>query len=372
MQTGIEGLVVTEMLLKDQVFRSQDSLATYIIGIHPLPTTWQGTAVEDNHQTMVISIAQHIFVKTHRFLLIASPEINLDTLHAQLLHPAHLLLANDRIIHLVCRALSYVVPVATGTIPQENIYFFALCIGNELFHTLVANIFVPPGVNQYIFIAHFSSQINETYLIVIVDTIVLPQNPTPCTTTEAIVMFRFITRCHNIPSYSCLHNGFQRSAYRQCPPGRTAWQGKSRFYRSVAVVLFGHGESYPIKTVVGIAQVRAAITAVHSRLTDQHPAIVAHAEKAGECIAMSILRTLIHWSVCLVFFFITGFGPFPTNHGIALRTKESCSLLGEVKTSRFFHYPHTTRLALSGQSITKSNIIATDTESNRQRLSLRV
>ena len=116
-QRGIERLVVTEVLAKYQILGSQHRLTAYVIGIHPFPAAGQSAAMEDNHQTVVVGIAQNLFVQTQGLLLVTAEKVDLDAFHSQALHPAHLFFADDGIIHFVDGALLDVVPIATGTVP---------------------------------------------------------------------------------------------------------------------------------------------------------------------------------------------------------------------------------------------------------------
>ena len=84
--------------------------------------------MEDNHQTVVVGIAQNLFVQTQGLLLVTTEKVYLDTLHAPALQPAHLLLAGNGVIHPVDGTLLYIVPVTTGAIPQE--YLHTPCCGH--------------------------------------------------------------------------------------------------------------------------------------------------------------------------------------------------------------------------------------------------
>lgn len=76
---ALKRLVITEMLAKYQILGSQHRLAAYVIGIHPFPAARQGTAVEDNHQTVVVGIAQNLLVQTQGLLLVTAEEVYFDT-----------------------------------------------------------------------------------------------------------------------------------------------------------------------------------------------------------------------------------------------------------------------------------------------------
>ena len=128
---------------------------------------------------MVVGIAQNLFVQTQGLLLVTAEEVDLDAFHAQTLHPAHLFFADDGIIHFIDGALLDVVPIATGTVPQEYVHTFTVCILHQFLHAFISRHLVPPAIYQNIFVAHSRSQIDITYLVIIIGTVVLPKNPTP-------------------------------------------------------------------------------------------------------------------------------------------------------------------------------------------------
>ena len=227
-QRGIEGLVITEMLAKYQILGSQHRLAAYVIGIHPFPAARQGTAVEDNHQTVVVGIAQNLLVQTQGLLLVTAEEVYFDTLHTQTLQPAHLLLAGNGVIHPVDGTLLYIVPVTTGAIPQEYLHTLATGILDKLFHAVATDVVVPPVVNQYIFVSHGGRQVNIAHLVVVVDAAVLPENPAPCATARLVIMGGGIAWFHYIPGDGGFHNRLQGFPHRHSTPRRGARQGKGR------------------------------------------------------------------------------------------------------------------------------------------------
>ena len=51
--------------------------------------------MEVTHDTIFVGVREYLLVETHGLLLVAGPEVHLDTAHAHLLHPLHLLLAGD-------------------------------------------------------------------------------------------------------------------------------------------------------------------------------------------------------------------------------------------------------------------------------------
>ena len=68
--------------------------------------------MEDNHQTVIVGIAQDGFIQAHGFLFVASEEVHLDTLYTQLVHPAHHFLALNRVVHFMNRSLLDIIPIA--------------------------------------------------------------------------------------------------------------------------------------------------------------------------------------------------------------------------------------------------------------------
>src|SRR5574344_5177 len=110
---GVFSLLVGRALTKIDVLRSKHGFAAHVVGIHAFPSSGNGATVEDDHDIVVVGIRENLLVVTHGLLLVASEEIDFDALHSYLLHPAHILLAEDRVAHDVDRALLDVVPPAT-------------------------------------------------------------------------------------------------------------------------------------------------------------------------------------------------------------------------------------------------------------------
>jgi len=221
-QTSIESLFITEVLIENHILRSQHRFTAHIIGIHPFPSARQGTAVEDNHQSMIIGIAQDSFIQTHGLLLVTTEKIDLDTFNSLTLQPFHFTLACNGVIHQIRRSLLDIIPVTTRTIPQKHIYLLASRIPDKLFHTFVTDIRIPPIIYQCIFISHGSSQIDITHLVIIIDTAILPEYPAPGSASHTIVMFRFVQRFDYIPRNSRFYNRLQRFSYGNSTPGRRA------------------------------------------------------------------------------------------------------------------------------------------------------
>ena len=263
----------------------------------------------------------------------------------------------------------YVIPVAAGTIPQEHFHPFTASVLDELLHTFTTNILIPPVVNQNIFIPHSSRQIDIPHLVIVIDAAILPKNPTPSAASRFVVMLCCVARFNHIPRNGCFHNRFQRFTHRNGTPGCVAGQGKSRLYRTIAIILFRHRKFNVVHSVIRIAKAGSTVTAVHTGLTDQYPAIFAYFEQTGEGIAMTVVRTFIHRRIHFISFFITGLRAFPAYHGIALRAKERSGLFRKSKTCILIHHTHTARIALAEQSIAECHIIVTHPESNLHLLS---
>ena len=240
MQASIERFLITEMLIEHHIFRSQHCFTAHIIRIHTLPSARQRTTVENHHQPVIVRITQNIFIQPHCLLLVTAEEINLDSLHTETLQPFHFTFTDDCIIHPVHRSLFDVIPIAGRTVPQEQLNTFTACILNQRLHTLMPDSGIPPVIDQRILISHSRGKINVTYLIIIVDTAVLPKNPAPRATPETIIMFCFIKRAYHIPRNGCFHNRLQMISHCDGTPRSSAGQRKSRSDRSVSIIFFRH------------------------------------------------------------------------------------------------------------------------------------
>ena len=279
MEAGVEGLEVVEMLVEHEVFGGEHRFAADIVGVHPLPAAREGATVEDNHQAVVVGIAEDGFVEAHGLLFVSAKEIHLDTLHADFFQPFHFLFTHDGIVHAVRRALYDVVPIAAGAVPEEDIDVFRVSIIHQLLHPFVADIRIPPVVNQDILEIHRSSQVDVAHLVVVVDARVLPDNPAPRSFAIFIGMLGGKTGRYDIPGDGCLYNRLQIVPDGDGTPRSRARQGETRGDRPVAVVFLRHREGDGEKTVRrGIAQARGAVAGIHTGLADQSPAVVADSE----------------------------------------------------------------------------------------------
>ena len=73
--------------------------------------------MEDDLKAIVVGIAEDIPIKLQRLLLVAAEEVHLDGFHTDALHPCHIALAANRIVHHVARALRRIVCRAVAVIP---------------------------------------------------------------------------------------------------------------------------------------------------------------------------------------------------------------------------------------------------------------
>ena len=110
MQTTVQSLSITSSLCEMHVLTCKNSLACSIVRIHTLPATRQGATMEYYEQTIVVGIAKNIFIKLNHWLLVATKEVNLDTTNTYLLHPFHVFLAGNSIVHDATRPLRSMIP----------------------------------------------------------------------------------------------------------------------------------------------------------------------------------------------------------------------------------------------------------------------
>ena len=110
-------------------------------------------------------------------LLVSGKEIDLNALHAMLVEPFHLLLADDGAVHALLGTLGGIVPTAVGVVPNEGMNALLQGIGKKLFHAFATDVGLPTTVNQAILPSQVGSEVDEGYLVVIDDAWVLPDNP---------------------------------------------------------------------------------------------------------------------------------------------------------------------------------------------------
>ena len=340
--------------------------------------------MEDDHDVMIVSIRKNLLIVTHRLLFVAAKEIDLDTLHADEVHPTHVLLTLDGVRHDVNRALLNVVPPTAGAVPQEHINTLTLSIFHQLFHLLTTDVCVPPVVNEHILEAHRLRKLDVLHLVVVVDGIVLPDYPAPSSLSKFIMMGGIVTRLHIVPGDSRFHNRLQRGAHRDSTPRGHARQRKSRLDGTVAVVLLWHRELKRVEPVtLHVGKTRSAVTGIDTSLRDECPSVLVvlvsslHVKEAGERISVSVLAALVHRFVVAITLLITGFRALPTNHGIRLRREERGCLAGEIKARRLLHDTDGKLLLVAttwmiGNSVTERHIVVADTKIDVIRIALRI
>ena len=306
-------------------------------------------------------------------LLVTAEEVHLYALHADALHPRHLLFARHRSIHAVFRALRSVVLKAVAVVPQQQTHALALCITAKLFDALAAYLLVPQTVNEAIFVAHLCRRIDKLHLVGIVHRVVLPDEPAPRVASRFVLLRRFELLLHHVVGHGCLHNGFQRGANGYRAPRSSARQGEGWLRRTPSVGLALHGKRHlvaPLGVVVG--QSASGIAAVGARFAHEHPTVRAHAEQTGEGVARAIFRLGGHRSVGSVLLFIARLGAFPSAHGVRLRTDERRGLLRQSECSGLFGHYHARSFAFLRKDIAERHVAVAHAEHDGHGLVLRV
>ena len=332
-ERGVLGLDVAFTLAEYEVLGGSDGLAADVVGVHALPATGQGAAVEDHHQAVVVGVAQHAFVHAHGLLLVTAEEIDLDALDPDILKPLHLLLALNRAIHLVERTLGDIIPVAAGRVPEEYIHSLGIGVFHEFLHPVVSDVLVPEIVHEDILEVHGGGEVDELDLVVIVDAAVLPEYPAPGSLSELVIVLRHIPRLHDVPCDGAFGYRLQGAADGDSAPRGSSGDRECGLDSAVAVILLGHGELDLVTALrIPVAQAAAAVAAVHARFADERPAVAADLEETGEGVAVAVLRFLVERLVDGIEFFIAGLGALPAYHGVALWGKESRRPLREYES----------------------------------------
>ena len=321
MQAGVERLGITTLLRKVQVFTGQYRLTGHEVGIHPLPTARKGTTVVNHHQTVIVGIRQDVFVKLHGLLLVAPEKVYLDAPDTGFLHPFHFTVAGYRVVHATARPLRRVVPITVGIVPQIQAYALTCGVTGQFRYPFVSHARIPPGIHEHALVTHVRSEIHVTLLFVIVHAVVAADNPAPRAATVNIPARRLIERFHHIVWYGGLHNRCQRLPHGNRTPRRFAGQGDAGAGCPIAVIFPLLREADGVKPAILSHQAACTIAAVHSRLGNQHPALVSRTEQARKGIAMppSVLSHLIVHGVTGL---ITGTGSREASHRSRLRAKE--------------------------------------------------
>ena len=363
--SAFEALFVTVVLGEEKVFGSQRRLAGHIIGIHALPSARYGASMEDDLQAIAVGIGQDVLVEPHGLLLVAPEEVYLDARHADALEPFHLPLAGIRRREAVARSLRRVVPIAVGVVPQHEAYALALRITGELGHALAAYVAVPPVVDEAELEAHGRCEVDELHLVVVVDGIVLPDEPAPGVAARLEGRRGLIERVDDVEGHGGLHNGLERAPHGDGAPRRAARQRYARLRGADAVelALLGEGDGIAMERVE-IAEARGTVGARHPRLRHQCPAAVGQTEEAGEGIAQAELRFLRHGTVGLVLLLVRWLGAFPTRERPYLRAEEGGGAVGETEGRLFLADDGTLGIVvlLAGHCIAESHVVVGDEE----------
>ena len=135
--------------------------------------------MEDNLYAIIVGIAEDVFIVLHGLLLVTTEEVHLDALHADALHPSHLLLASHDVVHTVAWSLWGIIGYAIGVVPKHQAYTLALGITAQFCYLVPTNLRIPKGIHQYILIAHGGSEVDELLLVIVVARGILPDEPAP-------------------------------------------------------------------------------------------------------------------------------------------------------------------------------------------------
>ena len=372
MHGQFKSLLLGMIIREEYILRSQYSLARYIVRIHALPTSWQGAAMEDNLNAIIIGIAEDVFILLHGMLLVATEEIYLDALDADTLHPGHLLLAGHDVIHDATRSLRCIVCHTIGIIPEHQTHILALRILAQLCYLVSTNLGIPERINQHIFISHGSSQVDELLLVVIVAGFILPNEPAPGILACSVFLGSLESWLYYIVWNGGLYQRLQIRTHGNGTPRSGTRKNESCRCRTDAISLFLHreGDLITLSSII-IADVTTRIVAVSTGLADQNPAIAAYLEETWEGIAMTITRFGCKRLIHLIIFFITWFGSGKTDERIRLWTEVSGGYLRKIEGSLLLVYDDMLSLQLI-KSITESHIVVAYIEGNRHWLLLAV
>ena len=329
--------------------------------------------MEYHLQAIAVGIGKNIFVELQTLLLVTTQEVDLDTSNAQLLQPCHLAIARQGGIHAVLRRLRCIVGIAVTVIPQQQFDTFAISIAVQLDNAVAPNLLVPPVVDQHILVTHSGRQVNHLYLVLVVDTLVAPQQPAPRIAARLVVLRGFIERIYHIIGYRGLYDRLQRGAQRDGTPRGTAWQRDACTVTSQSVQLanIGEGDGIAIDGLV-VAEVRGAIVRAYARLADEYPTI-RHLKQTGKGKALTKGRAFCHGDISFVILLIRWFGTLPAHHWQTLWCQKRCCTFGEVKRRRLAIDDGTqSTLPFRLEGITISNIVVRHAEGDSQGQSLTI
>ena len=247
-----------------------------------------------------------------------------------------------------------------------------MCILEQLFHAVTSDVLFPASVNQRIFITHFTGQVYETNLVIVVDARVLPHNPAPRRTAELVFLRRLIQRFHHIKRNGSLHYRLQSAAHRNRTPRSCTRKGQSRSRRTQTVHLARIWESNSVKTIFSsITQMRSTIQAAHTCLRYQRP-IVTHMKQCRESIAFTVLGRSSHRFIGYIFLLVARLGTHPAYHRVTLWRKERGGRRRKIKAGRFLFNYHTGRFAILRHLVAEGNVVITQLEHDVQFLLLRI
>ena len=376
-QGEVERLTDGCPFIEEHVLTGKDGLGGHVVGVHALPSARDGTAMEDDLQTVSVGITEDILIETHGLLLVATEEVDLDALDADALHPCHLPFTGDAGIHAVAWSLGCVVPETVGVVPQHQMNTFRLGILGELGDALATDLCVPPVVDKAVLEAHGRSQVDELHLVVVVDGVVLPDEPAPGVATRLVVGGGFVERSHQVVRDGGLNDRLQTGAHGDRAPWGLTGKGDAGILRAEPVVLafVGVGDGIAGARLV-VGEVRAAIATAHTCLGDQGPALLLtlsalNMKQCREDIAMTVLGSDIHGGVGRVALLIAGLRLFPTSLWSDLRRDEGGGPVGEQETAflliddRAFVF-----LAielLTRDTVAESDVVVADLEDDAER-----
>ena len=316
--------------------------------------------MEDALQAIAVGVVEDVLIELHGLLFVAAKEVYLDALHANLLQPSHLTVATDGRAHAVLRRLRGVVLKSVRVVPEHQRDALRLGILRQLLNAVAAYLLVPPVVHQAVLIAHGRRQVDEPHLVVVVDGVVLPDEPRPCIAPWGRFPRWRIDGLHHIVGHGSLDDGLQCQANRDGAPRRAARQCHTHVLGAVAIVLslLRESDSVALACLV-VTQVRPTVASRHTSLGNQHPSLVIshflilsisqfQMEQAWECIALPKLRLHAHGLVGQVVLFIAGLRALPTRHRTNLRTEEGRGLLREIKRRHLTVDDHRLRVATLG------------------------
>ena len=161
--------------------------------------------MEDGKQAIIVSITENSLVKPHCLLFVTTEEVDLDTFYADLLHPAHIPFAGNRIAHHIDRTLHYIVPPSARAVPQEYIHILRSGIADKFFSSVITKILIPSGIHEDMVKTQLSSKIHICLLISHIHACILPYDPAPCGFSILIIMLCLVQRLHHIPCDCRLH-----------------------------------------------------------------------------------------------------------------------------------------------------------------------